>query len=199
MTICESMFEFVANNWQSFITSITASIIATGIAAILLIMIFRVPNFNLHLDYIREKYTEKGISLPVLDVSIVNKKFWIGFSNEEIYFGLFIPKCFVITKKFLLITTKGAEPWILDPRSKKILNINNTEYFLYRGVINLPVHSKSRTHFLRIVGNFESDKTVRIFYYFETPYGRFPSFLKFGKRVRTAESGKLPYSEIGFD
>ncbi len=199
MTILTSTFEFVANNWQSFIASIVASLIATGIVAILLIKIFRVPNFDLHLDYIQEKKTEQGISLPVLDISVVNKKIWIGFSNEGIYFGLFIPKEFVSSKELFLITSRGMERWFVDPRGKEIFNINKTEYLLYRGVVNLPVHSDSRTHFLRITGSFNNDKTVRICYYFETPYGRFPTFLRFGKRIISAESGKLPYAEIGFD
>ena len=199
MIILTSKFEFLADNWESFITSIVASLIATGIVAILLIKIFRVPNFGLHLDYIREKKTEKGISLPVLDISVVNKKIWVGFSNEEIYFGLFIPKEFVSSKEFFLITTRGMEKWSVDPRGKEIFNINKDEYFLYRGVVNLPVHSNSRTHFLRIAGHFNNDKNIRIYYYFETPYGRFPTFLRFGMRKISAESGKLTYSEIVFN
>ena len=186
---------FWVDNWQTLIISIIASVIATGLVALLLVYLFRVPNFALHLDYIPQKTTGKGVSLPVLDVSIVNKKHFIGFGAGEVNFGLFVPVSFIIDKKLFLITIDGQKEWPVDTRGKDEFTIKNEKYFLYRGVVHMAVHPDSRTHFLRIAGSFIKGNRLKIYYYFETPYGRFPKFLKFGERIKTAVSGKLPYSE----
>ena len=199
MAIFDSILQFVINNWQSFITNIVAGLILAILVALFLVMIYRVPNFTLHLDYIPKKKTEKGISLPVLDISIFNKKLWIGFGKEDINFGLYIPIDFIIDKELHLMTTKGLVKWNVDTRGKKIFSINKEQYYLYRGVILMPVAARARTHFLRIIGNFDKDTTAKICYYFETLNYRFPPSLKFGKRTETAESGKLPCAEVKFN
>jgi hypothetical protein len=94
-----------------------------------------------------------------------------------------------------LVTTEDKKEWKVDIRGKDEFTIQNEIYLLYRGVIDLPVHPDSRTNFLRITGNFLSGARVKIYYYFETVYGRFLGSLKFGERIKKAESGKLPYSK----
>ncbi|MBI1754878.1 hypothetical protein HYR65_01175 [Candidatus Azambacteria bacterium] len=63
------------------------------------IKVFRTPRLELHLDYIPQKTTLNGISLPILDISVLNKKWWVGFGKEDVSFGLFIPTKFFSTNK----------------------------------------------------------------------------------------------------
>ena len=154
------------------------------------------PDFDLHLDYIPGVMKEKVYSLPVLDISVVNKKWRLGFSKEDVLFGLIIPVDFIENKELFLVTSKGKEKWNVDTRGKQIFSINEKNHYLYRGVAHLAVHPHSRTHFLRIQGNFSRKETVRIYYYFETPFGRFPNYLKLGERKKNIESGNLPSSKV---
>lgn len=196
MTILNNCINFFTNNYQAIIIGVISSLVASGLIAWWLIWIFRVPEFELYLDYIPGKMTEAGYSVPVLDIGIFNKKWKLGFSKEEILFGLVVPVDFIENKEWFLITTEGRKKWIVDTRGKQVFSIKGKDYYLYRGSVNLPVYPQSRTHFVRIAGNFDSEEILRVYYYFETPFGNFPNHLKFGERVKNIENGKLPYSEI---
>lgn len=198
MVIYEYLRNFILTNWQSFLVGILASTIASGIVAISAIKVFRTPKLELHLDFIPQKTIPEGISLSVLDISVMNKKWWVGFGKEDVSFGLFIPTEFLNENKEMLLKTpnEGELLWTNDLRGKQKFIIQGDTYYLFRQMVHLPVYPESRIHFLRIRGNFSSDKQVKIFYYFETPYGKVPSSMRFGDRVKNAENGKLPYAVV---
>jgi hypothetical protein len=184
---------------QSLLIGIISSLISTGIISFILVYIFRIPSFDLYLDYIGTRKIDKiNNTWPTLDISIINKKKLISFEKDSIYFGLYIPKYFIDNKKLHLVTTEGMKLWIVNTVAKDIFRLNNIDYLLYRGMVNLPVQPDSRVNFLRISGNTDTT-TIKIYYYFETKYGRFPRFLKFGGREKIFKAGKLPYSEININ
>lgn len=185
---------FILRNWEGFLTNIVAS----GTVALLVIYVFRIPKFVLHLDYIKGKRIKQVHIEPVLDISVVNKKIWIGFDSEQVHYGLFIPTKFISNKQWTRITSQGLEEWEHQIPAKTIFKINNETYYLFRGIVGLPVFPDSRIHFLRLSGDFSEDKFIRIYYFFNTPYGRFPRFIKFGEIQKSAESGKLPFVDLNF-
>jgi len=192
MVLGNYLYNFVLNNWQSFIVNI----LAYGCATLILLYLLRIPRFKLHLKFIPEKETPAGRSSSALNISAVNKKWWIGYAKEEVNFGLFIPADLVKNKELFWVTTKGLKKTEINAVEKHIFKINGEGYFLYRGIVHNPVYPDSRTLILRISGDFEKNKKTRIYYFFNTPYGRFPRNLKFGKITKTAEDKKLPFSEI---
>lgn len=170
------------------------SVLGTGLVAIWLIIAFNVPSFDLDLNFIPRKMTPQGTSLPVLDISIVNKKWWLSFQANEILFGLFIPENFIENKNFFLVTGNGQKVWNRDWRGANRVEINGEMYVLSRQKVSLPVYRKSVTHFLRVAGNFSNNQNVKIYYYFETQYGKYPLSLKQGKKVEAAQNNKLPFA-----
>jgi hypothetical protein len=196
---------------MGIIIGIIASLIASAIFAFLIYIIkkhyygTKGVNLTLNLNYIPGKMTPKGYSLPILDASIVNKNDAVGFGKEEVHFGLFVPIDFINDKVLFLVTTKGQVEWIVDTRGKDKYNIDGIQYFHYRGVVGLPVHPDSKTLFLRIGGRdrvgetFENERLIKIYYYFDTPKGRIPKYLKSGERIKNAEGGKLPFAEMKFN
>ncbi|PIR48889.1 hypothetical protein COU80_01760 [Candidatus Peregrinibacteria bacterium CG10_big_fil_rev_8_21_14_0_10_55_24] len=172
------------------------SALGTGLVAILLVTIFKVPSFGLDLDFIPVKITSQGTSLPVLDISIINKKWWLGFQSNEVLFGLFLPEDFVENKEFSLLTGDGLTKWERDWRGANRIDIDGEKYVLSRQIISLPVYPDSVTHFLRVTGDFFHDQNIRIYYYFETPLGKYPWNLRQGQRVESAQNHKLPFSEV---
>ncbi len=194
-----SVVNFSFRNWEGFFTNVLA---ATFIA-FLAIKYIKVPNFELHADFIPPKRRRNILINPVLDISIMNKKRFfgllqIGFNPQEVNFGLFIPIDFVKNKKFLLMTNLGEVEWMHKLEGKQPFVIDRREYYLFRGIVNLSVYPDSRVQFLRLIGDFSRDKAIKIYYYFNTPYGRFPKSLRFGAIQKSAESKKLPFSEVNF-
>jgi len=184
---------------QSFILGIIGNIIASTIVALFLVEIFRVPKLNLHIEYIKND-SQRGISKPILNFSVFNKKKWVGFGPADINFGLFLPIEFGADRNYFgLMTTEGLKDWNHDIRGKELFIINGKQYHHYRGVVHLAVHPETRTHFFTMRGDFTKNNELVVYYYFDTPHGRVPSFLKFGGRKKIAESGKLPLSKIVFD
>lgn len=184
------------NQVLSSLISIAENLIASGIVALLLIFIFRRPLFKLHLNFIPEKKTSNETIMPALDISVINRKRWVGFGPEEVLFGLLFPVEFINSKTFLLKNKDGESKWERDWRGANKITICGQEYFLCRQIVNLAVHPDKRTHFLRIVGDFSAEKKLRIYYYFETPFGSYPWLLKLNKRMQVAKQGKLPFAEV---
>ncbi|MEK7124386.1 MAG: hypothetical protein AAB877_01735 [Patescibacteria group bacterium] len=200
--VTESTNSIVVNNTVN--TQITNSIIIPLIIGIVgyflteryLGPFLKSPSFRLNLDFIPQRRLENGISLPVLDITVINKKRWIGYGSGDVNFGIFVPVLFMREKKFKLITFSGHPDWSINTLGKDMFLIEDVEYFLFRGVIQLAVHPNSNVHFLRLVGDFKNGEKAKIFYYFETPYGKFPRKLKYGNKVNLAKQGRLPYENI---
>ena len=189
--LCHLVF-FLARNWESFVVNILAS----GAVAFFVVKIFRIPSFNLHLDYIRGKKIPMGFTRSVLDISLMNKKRFLGYSADEVNFGLFIPCDFIKEKKLFLITPEGQKEWRVPVEGKTVFILGDKGHYQYRGMVRIPIYPFSRTHFLRVTGDFEKDKEVKIYYYVNTIYGKFPYFLRFGEIQKNAESQNLPFTEI---
>lgn len=200
MSLYKGVIDLIRRNRESFSIGILTNILSSGVVALLVVRVFRIPKLDLHLDFMPGH--TKGIyrQLPVLDVSVVNKKWWIGFGPEEVQFGLFLPTKFFNLKKMMYLKTsdEGELDWTHHLRGKLKFPINGEEYYLFRHVVHLAVHPQSRVHFLRLAGDFEKNQAVEIYYYFDTPYGRVPHQLKFGERVKSATEGKLPHKNIRF-
>ena len=173
--------------------------LGTGLVAIVVIAVLKAPSFGLHLDFIPQKVLPEGIRLPVLDFSIINKKWLIDFKSGEILFGIFLPADFVQKKKLQLQSDQGLLIWDLNLLGANKVKIHGKDYVLSRQRVSLPVYRDSRTHFLRVIGDFSADQNLRVYYYFETPIGRYPRYLRQGEVIETAEAGNLPYAEINLE
>ncbi|MBI2108591.1 MAG: hypothetical protein HYT93_00215 [Parcubacteria group bacterium] len=179
---------------ETFSIGILSSLIASIVFSLWL-HFDRIPKLELDLNFIPGETITKGYKVPILDLSIFNSKSRLGFSSGDVAFGLLFPVDFIEKKELHLITLEGEKLWKVDTRAKPIYSIDGKDYYLYRGVASLPVHPDAKTLFLRIGGNFDRG-ILRIYYYFETPYGRIPKKLKFGERENWIRSGKLPHKEI---
>ncbi len=200
--ISEILKESILSNWKTFFISLIASLLATSLTALILIEIFRVPNFSVSLKYtpVNEKGVEK---ISNLDIRVKNKKRWLGFKKEEIRFGLLIPSAFMENKEiYINIPLQSSLKMELDKQKEEVVNFNNTNYYHIKEMVYLPIHPDSVVTLLSIRGNFDYDKNVKICCYLSTPYGRYPNNIEIGETgIIEAEDlfNKIPCAEIFFD
>jgi hypothetical protein len=151
------------------------SIVGTAFVAWVTIYILYAPEFELKLIYVSDS------AQPVTDathanllVSLKNRKHFIGFKGEEIFYSLVIEEDFVESKEFGISTPDGFIKKSLKDSAMPVSTAKGN-YYYFRLSNKNAVHPQATTDMVLFKGDFSGDSgPVNICAVFSTPYGTFP-------------------------
>lgn len=173
-SIVYNFLKFLHQNWRSYVIDISSGLIVAGITTLILVHVFRTPNFELNLSsHIQTDGSE------VLAVNVYNNKHYLAFEERAVGFHIFIPDQVMQGKEIYVHTP------LQGPQKAEIASITKNEsrasdgmkYFTGRSQINEYVRPRSAVRILSIIGKFDRTQEFPVCLYFSTPYGTYPRWI----------------------
>ena len=160
-----------------FSINVFAGLIGTGIIALITIYIFKIPNFDIQLLYVSDsgQYVTDPTKANLI-VALKNKKDFISFRENEVFYSFIVPTEFVKNKEFSFATPDGWKRENINDYT--LASAGGKEYYYIRSINKYALNPNATADLVMFKGNFINDKSVKICIELSTPYGSFPRGVK---------------------